>query len=149
MRQAEGASEASTRAKRAAHDPKCIRLGVNTSEGPKCIQPGMYDCLEYNGTYRRTKRVDNGVLDTLKRDLWTNRLEGWRKNIHPWADITRSTCNAGLCTAEADICKQPMEGGGDEFQAEAEFCKKPVEWKDKNKIPETKASSIAFILKER
>jgi len=42
-----------------------------------------------------------------------------------------------------------MEGGGDEFQAEAEFCKKPVEWKDTNKIPETKASSIAFILKER
>ena len=83
MRQAEGASEASTRAKRAAHDPKCIRLGVNTSEGPKCIQPGMYDCLEYNGTHEQAKRVDNGVLDTLKRDLWTNRLEGWRKNIHP------------------------------------------------------------------
>ena len=76
LRQAAGASEASTRAKRAAHDPKCIRLGVNTSEGPKCIQPGMYDCLEYNGTHEQAKRVDNGVLDTLKRQLWTNMLEG-------------------------------------------------------------------------
>ena len=71
LRQAEG-----SRAKRAAHDPKCIRLGVNTSEGPKCIQPGMYDCLEYNGTHEQAKRVDNGVLETLKRHLWTNRLEG-------------------------------------------------------------------------
>ena len=42
-----------------------------------------------------------------------------------------------------------MEGGGDEFQAEAEFCKRPEEWWNKNKVPETKASSIAFILKER
>ena len=76
--EAEGASEASSTrpevySSRSEHLP----------EAPKCIHPGMYDCLKYNGTYRRTKRVDNGVLDTLKRHLWTNRLEGWRKNIHP------------------------------------------------------------------
>ena len=39
-------------------------------EAPKCIHPGMYDCLEYNGTYRRTKRVDNGVLDTSGPTGW-------------------------------------------------------------------------------
>ena len=69
--EAEGASEASSTrpevySSRSEHLP----------EAPKCIHPGMYDCLKYNGTYRRTKRVDNGVLDTLKRHLWTNRLEG-------------------------------------------------------------------------
>ena len=58
-------------------------------EAPKCIHPGMYDCLEYNGTYRRTKRVDNGVLDTLKRHLWTNRLEGWRKKIYTPEQISQ------------------------------------------------------------
>ena len=35
--EAEGASEASTRAKRAAHDPKCIRLGVNTCRRPLSV----------------------------------------------------------------------------------------------------------------
>ena len=92
-------------------------------EAPKCIHPGMYDCLEYNGTYRRTKRVDNGVLDTLKRHLWTNRLEGWRKNIHPWADITRSTCNAGLCTAEADNANNQWKGEGMNFKLKRNFAK--------------------------
>ena len=92
-------------------------------EAPKCIHPGMYDCLKYNGTYRRTKRVDNGVLDTLKRHLWTNRLEGWRKNIHPWADITRSTCNAGLCTAEADNANNQWKGEGMNFKLKRNFAK--------------------------
>ena len=118
-------------------------------EAPKCIHPGMYDCLEYNGTYRRTKRVDNGVLDTLKRHLWTNRLEGWRKNIHPWADTTRPTCTADFCSAEADICKQPMEGEEGWRSSWSGNLQSTSGGGVKNKVPETKASSIAFILKER
>ena len=123
LRQAEGSRAKRARERSEQHMTRSVFVSEWTH--PKALSVFNPECMIAWSTMGPTSKQneDNGVLDTLKRHLWTNRLEGWRKNIHPWADITRSTCNAGLCTAEADNANNQWKGEGMNFKLKRNFAK--------------------------